>query len=156
MNKISSLAQKYHQASWRTQYQWIGLVLLGVVLIAMVAGIYISVSNRAILYGREILVLNREISYNERKNDNYEREIAELSSWENMHSRAKDLGYEQVSPTDIVYVVVPGYSGPARFSLATTSEELPESIIRPEYKETLLDWFYRRMEESASTNGGLP
>ncbi len=54
MNNVTQIVQKVRQAPWRVQRQWIGLFLLGLVLVAMVAGIYLNVTVRATLAGREI------------------------------------------------------------------------------------------------------
>ena len=54
------LTQAYRQTPWRTQLQWIGLFLLALILLATVAGIYLSVSAGAAAVGREIQQLEYE------------------------------------------------------------------------------------------------
>jgi cell division protein FtsL len=156
MDKITNLAQKYRQAPWRTQRQWLGLVLLGVVIIATVAGVYLNVTARATMDGREILNLNYEIANNENTIADLQTELAGLSSAVAMQEHAEELGYQPAEPVDIVYVVVPGYTPATEISLATTTEQPPPSLILPEYRQTLFQWFADRIQSPAKSVGGLP
>ena len=54
MENVSQIVQKVRQAHWRVQRQWIGLFLLGLVAVSMVAAIYLNVTVRATLAGREV------------------------------------------------------------------------------------------------------
>jgi hypothetical protein len=154
MNKITSLARKYRQAPWRTQRQWLGLVLLGVVMTAMVAGVYLNVTARATLAGREILNLNYEIAANERTNADLQTGLAEASSEAAMQQHAQMLGFVPARPEDIVYVVVPGYVPKTGVDLSTTTVQPPASSILPEYRQTLFEWFAERIQSSAPAAGG--
>ena len=51
------LLQAYKQAPWRIQIQWIGLFLLGLVLVASIIGLYLSISAQAAASGRSIQFL---------------------------------------------------------------------------------------------------
>jgi cell division protein FtsL len=154
MNKVTNLARKYRQAPWRTQRQWLGLVLLGVVMMAMVAGVYLNVTARATLAGREVLDLNFEIATNKRTNANLQTKLAESSSAAAMQQHAQALGFTPAGPEDIVYVVVPGYVPDPGFNLSTTTDQPPASIIMPEYRQTLFEWFFERIQSSSPAAGG--
>ena len=156
MDKITNLTQKYHQAPWRKQRQWIGLVLLGVVMVATVAGVYLNVTARATMEGREILNLKYAIAINDHTNADLQSELAGLSSAAVMKEHAIALGYQPAEPGDIVYVVVPGYNPDTGVRLATTTEEQPASIILPEYKQTLFQWFTDRIQSPVISGGGVP
>ena len=156
MDRINSLAQKYHQAPWRTQRQWLGLVLLGVVIIVMVAGLYLNVTVQATTNGREIMMLTNSIEEKQRENADYETELAGLNSTDVMQKHAEKLGFQPASPEDIMYVVVPGYTPKASLNLSTISEQPPASIILPEYKQTLFDWISERILANSLGSGGQP
>jgi len=49
-----NLIQAYRQAPWRTQLQWIGFFLLGLVIIVTVAGLYLSITAQSTTAGVEI------------------------------------------------------------------------------------------------------
>jgi len=153
MNNISNFIQKYRQAPWRVQRQWVVLFLLGIVLTAMVAGAYLYVTSRTALAGREIQILETDIISNQRKNVSAETQLATLTSIDIMEQRAIEMGFEPVAPDAIVYITVPGYTSDPPLELANTKAQLGSSIILAEYKESLFDWFARRLQNSA---GGQP
>jgi predicted PurR-regulated permease PerM len=103
MNNVTHIVQKVRQAPWRVQRQWIGLFLLGLVVIAMVAGVYLNITVRATLAGREIQQLRNpslvnpwpdqpnSIATNQRINTELETQLAGLTSVETMQARTSRL-----------------------------------------------------------------
>ncbi len=98
---MSRFVHAYKQAPWRTQRQIIGIFLLAVVLVAMVAGIYLNISARAALAGREIQVLEREIETTRRKIADLETELAVQMSTSVMKARAEELGFVPVTAGEV-------------------------------------------------------
>lgn len=145
MNNITQIVQKARQAPWRVQRQWIGLLLLGLVLVAMAAGIYLNVIVRASITGREIQLLTSQIEENKRLNADLVTQLAALTSAENMQARAEALGFAPVSPDDITYIAVAGYQGKPPVDLSSGEESSQPSLLKPEYSETLFDWFTRKI-----------
>jgi cell division protein FtsL len=142
---LSQIVLKVRQASWRVQRQWIGLVLLGIVLIAMVAGIYLNVTARATVFGREILNMTAENDMNKRINSDLSTQLASLTSAEIMRERAEELGFQPVTSEDITYITVPGYTGAKAVDFSTLSSGPKPSLLRSDYFETLFDWFTRQI-----------
>jgi hypothetical protein len=159
MENVSQIVQKVRQAHWRVQRQWIGLFLLGLVAVSMVAGIYLNITVRATLAGREVQLLQPTLSSDLQKNSTLETQLAGLTSVEAMQKRAEPLGFQPANPADITYVVVPGYVPETAVNLsqpAPASQVLSEkSVILPEYTESLFDWLARTLASSAS-GGGQP
>lgn len=145
MDNLTQIVNKVKQAPWRVQRQWIGLVLLCVVLIAMVAGIYINVSARAAISGRQIQLLTSQIDSNKREIADMEIGLAKVTAAEAMQARAESLGFQPATTEDITYLVVDGFQErtPARFSSLASSEQV--SFLKNEYMETLFDWFTRQV-----------
>jgi cell division protein FtsL len=156
MNNVTNLVKKYRQAPWRVQRQWLGLILLGVALAATVAGLYLNVTARGTLAGRQVLMLESEISDNKLANADYETKLAEASSTEKMEQHAQALGFHPATPDEITYVVVPGYVPQTGINLATTDPQPIVSNIRPEYTQTLFEWFAERMQSASVSSGGQP
>ena len=141
------IIQAYKQAPWRIQLQWIGLFLLGLVLIASITGIYLSISAQAATSGRKIQSLERQIT-------NINNEIAELTadlavanSIENMKSRAASMGFVPLNPREAVYLEVPGYNphaelvlAPPRVNIITESPTLLSA-----YRTSLWDWLAKNI-----------
>ena len=142
----------YVQAPWRIQRQWIGLLLLGVVGLAMVATLYLDVTSRAAIAGREIQDLMAQIASAQQSNGDLQSRVAELSSEASMYRRAKALGFQPVDPTQVQYVVVPGYTPPQPYFLSGAATLKPSSPSIPaEYTESLIDWLNRNLR--APTGG---
>jgi len=169
MNNVTQIVRKVHQAPWRVQRQWVVVFLLGLVIIAMVAGVYLSVTVRATLAGREVqMLLNpslinqypdtqpNSIATNQRINSELEMQLAYLSSVESMRKRAEAMGFQTAGSDDMIFVAVSGYVGPASVDLSTPgSSHTAAPIILPEYTESWFDYFLDQ-QISATSTGGQP
>ena len=157
MDNVTQIVQKVRQAPWRVQRQWIGLFLLALVLMAMVAGIYLNVTVRATLAGREIQSLRNAITADQRVNADLETQLAGLSSVEAMQKRADAMGFQAANPEDVTYVVVPGYVAPSAvdMSIVNANQAVASPLILPAYTESWIDYFMNQ-QISSSTAGGQP
>ena len=97
MENVTQIVQKVRQAHWRVQRQWIGLFLLGLVAVSMVAGIYLNVTVRATLAGREIQLLQSTFITDQRTNSDLETQLAGLTSIGSMQQRAEAMGFQPAS-----------------------------------------------------------
>jgi cell division protein FtsL len=156
MNNVTEMVHKVRQAPWRVQRQWLGLFLLALVCAAMVAGLYLNITSRAALAGREIQLLENEIADNQRVNSDLETQLAELTSTEVMAERALAMGFRPVRPEDVTYVIVPGYQPPAPVDLSSSADRPAPSILLPEYTQSLFDWFTDRLVVSTRVAGSQP
>lgn len=145
MDNLTKIVHKVKQAPWRVQRQWIGLLLLGVVLIAMVAGIYINVTAQAAISGRQIQLTTSEMETNKQKNADMETELAGLTASEAMQERAENMGFQPATTEEITYIVVAGFQERSPADLSLPSSIDPSTTLKPEYQETLFDWFTRQM-----------
>ncbi len=146
--------QAYRQTPWRAQRQFIGIFSLSLVFLALVAGIYLSVSARTAAIGREILYLQEEMEKVDQKIADLESQLAWLTSARVMEERARKLGYQIVPPERLLYITVPGYAGRQTAVKApplTTQYSPP--VLAPEYEETLIQWLNNWLWELA--NPGL-
>jgi cell division protein FtsL len=157
MDNVSQIVQKVRQAHWRVQRQWIGLFLLALVAVSMVAAIYLNITVRATVAGREVQLLQPTLINDQRKNSDLETELARLTSVESMQKRAEIAGYRPAKPEDFTYVPVSGYtpSTAVNMSQPTPASQVQsrKPAILPEYTESLFDWITRTLAESA---GGQP
>jgi cell division protein FtsL len=139
-----NILQAFQQAPWRTQIQKIGLILTVLVIFALIAGIYLSITANSYEVG--VAVQSDEIDINNMKQEieNLKTIIGEFSSTEVMAKRAKDLGYEQPDPTTFVYMLIPGYRG-RQLGILKSLPPSPEKpiLIRPEYKVSLWEWMFQ-------------
>ena len=152
MYRVQSITQAYSQAPWRKQLQWIGLFMLVLILLAMVAGIYLSVSARASTAGREIQIMYRQMEDVSRNIEDLETQLAFMLSNTEMEKRAEELGFYPIESEEIFYILVPGYVEPKQVILAEPpGSSLPSSpTISPEYTQSLFDWLSERVFYPAS------
>lgn len=152
MYRVQSITQAYSQAPWRKQLQWIGLFMLALILVAMVAGIYLSVSARASTAGREIQILYGQMEDVSRNIEDLETQLAFMLSNTEMEKRAEELGFFPVDSSEIFYILVPGYTDPHQVILAEPpGTQLPSSpTIAQEYTQSLFDWLSERVIYPAS------
>lgn len=152
MYRVQNITQAYSQAPWRKQLQWIGLFMLALIIVAMVAGIYLSVSAQASTAGREIQIMYAEMEDIRRNIEDMESQIAYLVSNSEMEKRAEELGFLPVESDEIFYILVPGYIKPDQANLAEppglTLPAIP--TISPEYTQSLVDWLSERVFDPAS------
>jgi hypothetical protein len=136
------LTQAYRQTPWRTQFQWIGLFLLGLILVATVAGIYLSVSAGAAAVGREIQQLEYEREMIAREIADKRTLLAQLTSTGQMSKRAGELGYQSIQPGAAQYMVITGFipRQPASLVTSTTYNAYQPSLVEPRYTQSLLEW----------------
>ena len=149
MENVTQVVQKVRQAHWRVQRQWIGLFLLGLVAVSMVAGIYLNITVRATLAGREIQLLQSNLIDDRRANSDLETQLAGLTSVESMRLRAEALGFQPANPEDITYIVVPGYTPQTAVDMSSTNADQSQApILLPDYTESLFDWITRKLASS--------
>ena len=143
---INSIHYAYKQAPWRIQRQWISSFLLIVLGLAMVAALYLDISARAALTGRDIQNLSANIIAVQQSNADLETRIAELTSNQAMEKRAEALNYQPVQAKQVQFIIVPGYIAPQPANLVAAPLLQPSSpTIRPEYTQSLLNWFDQRL-----------
>jgi hypothetical protein len=159
MENVSQIVQKVRQAHWRVQRQWIGLFLLGLVAVSMVAGIYLNITVRATLAGREIQLLQSRFIDDQRTNSDMETQLAGLTSVGSMQQRADAMGFQPASQADITYVVVDGYTPKTAVDMSqpggSNQNESVNPILLPDYTESLFDWITRSLAASVP-GGGQP
>jgi cell division protein FtsL len=144
--QATQIIHAYRQAPWRVQRQWVGVFLLLVIGAAMVAALYLDVTARAALAGREIQELRSQITTVQRQNADLETQLADLTSTDVMQQRALKLGYRPVLPGELDYVAVPGFVAPEPAILLAAEDATPRVPARPaEYTQSLLEWFEERI-----------
>lgn len=158
MDKLEGFAQSYAQAPWRKQLQIIGLFSLGLVALALVAGIYLTVSARAAAVGRDIQEKQRSITIIDREIEDLQAQLALILSSAEMEARANKLGFEPLAPDQIVYLDIPGLAERPTAELAPASQRSapPAPGMPPEYTESLFTWLRRSVNEAYASLGVNP
>jgi hypothetical protein len=149
---VINYVHAYKQAPWRIQRQRIGTFMLAVLGLAMVAALYLDVTSQAAISGRMIQDMNGEMIANQHANADLQTKLAELTSNNVMEARAKSLDFEQITPDQMEYLVVPGYTAPIPEILAGAVVRPSAPNIPPQYTESLMDWFDQRLRTTSTTS----
>src|SRR5215211_8710519 len=135
--QVSQVIHAHRQAPWRVQRQLIGAFLLVVIGAAMVAALYLDVTARTAVAGREIQEMRAQISTVQRENADLETRLADLTSSAAMQRRALALGYRPVQPGELDYVAVPGFVPPEpAILLAAIDSTLQAEGLPVEYTQS--------------------
>lgn len=142
MDRVRTLTQAYTQSPWRTQMQILALALLILVGVAVVAGVYLNITQRTATIGRDIQGMQYEIEELQLSNADLETRLAYLTSGTQMHVRALELGFQPIERDQIEYLVVPGYAEKRAVVIAPPPEpvETYAASLPFSYTESLLDW----------------
>ncbi len=138
------IVQAFKQAPWRLQVQTIGLYLLGLVIVLVVASVYLSISGRAAAAGLRSYQMNLERLDIERQIADRKSSIAVLTSATIMEQRATEMGFKRITPEDVVYMEIPGYSGKQSAVLAPPPgiTETEQMTLKSTYRQSLWDWLF--------------
>jgi hypothetical protein len=152
-NMKKGITQAYKLVPWRGQMQWLGVITLALVTISLIAWVYLSVSSKASIAGRGIQQYQYEKSKTIQSIAQLETDLARITSSTEMASRAKKLGFKELSADRYTYMVIPGYNGKPSAILAPDSiRTLPEDVISPEFTQSLWDWMYDRFVQPVYDN----
>jgi hypothetical protein len=144
---VNHLVHAYKMAPWRVQRQWIGGFLLALVTLAMVAGLYLDVTARAAIAGREIQDLTALMMVLQHESADLQTELGTLTSTGVMEQRALNLGFRPMEPQEAEYLVVPGYAAPQPAILAALPQPgLSAPTIPAEYTQSLIEWFDKQIQ----------
>lgn len=146
-------AQKSSQAPWRRQIQIVALFSGLLVVIGVVTLIYLTVSARAAATGRRIQKAQANIEAIDREIEDLKSLLASTRSSAEMEARARAMGLEPLSPEQLVYLNIPGYTGQQIPQLAPVAQRTVVSArMRPaEYTESLFAWLRRHTNFTASS-----
>lgn len=151
-----NLTQAFKQAPWRNQIQFVGLFLLGLVIVVLIASVYLSISGRAAAAGLRAYSYSLQREDLERSIADHKAQIANLTSSAVMEKRAKDAGFQRIDPSQAVYVLVPGYAGRQPVVLAAPPgvSNSTISLVKSIYRQSLWDWMFSGLNRLSDSVGG--
>jgi len=142
-----NILQAYKQAPWRVQLQYIGLFLLGLVLVSAIMGIYLSISSQAATAGRRIQGLEDDMDKINNEIAALTTTLAEKTSTKAMQARAEAMGFKLMNVNQAVYLEIPGFNPNEDLVLAPprVNVVVEAPILREAYRTTLWDWFMEQI-----------
>ncbi|NLG97534.1 MAG: hypothetical protein GX491_09260 [Chloroflexi bacterium] len=150
------LVQAYRQAPWRIQTQRGVLILVVSILIISIFWVMVSVSVQAATAGLQLQTLEDEREDLRRQIAGLRTKIAIQTSKAQMEQRAAALGFVPVTPEDITYIVVPGYTGRTpEIQASPPSKTIQQPLIKPSYTQSLWEWLLQGVLEFSEQPGGM-
>ncbi len=148
------LLHAYKQAPWRIQLQWIGIFLLGLVLVASITGVYLNISAQAATAGRMIQFIENDIDEIHNEIAELTTDVAKTKSTANMLKRAEELGFRLIDPKQALFLEIPGYDPQADIVLAPPRVSLiaESPIVRSSYKLSLWDWLKEQIWQVSTSS----
>ncbi|MHB8807017.1 MAG: hypothetical protein ACYC59_05500 [Anaerolineaceae bacterium] len=134
--------QAYKQTPRRKQIQKLGLYILPVITLGTVFALYLVFSAQAAAAGLEIRSYLDKKEELQRTVANENTQLAWLLSNSNMTKRAEELGFSQISSSNIAYMVLPSYPGRSvkLTSPVPGSDSVGDVVLNSAYQESLLDF----------------
>jgi hypothetical protein len=135
--------QAYRQAPWRRQIRSLGYSLLPVIALVVVSSLHLIISAQSAEAGLQIMDMHYEEQEILRQIANQRTELAFITSYKEMVSRAQKLGFEPASVESIHYMTIPGYQGPDAVLLAPPPglDSGGAPLVNEFYQESLWEWF---------------
>jgi hypothetical protein len=152
--RVAHLAKLYRDAPWQKQRQWIALFLLATVSVGMVAGVYLDITARAAVAGRQIQISENDIILIERANADLELQLAGLLSTDVLSARAAALGFQPAAADQLEYLVVAGYKAPGVFSMSNEPVRALAPTLSPEFTQSLIEWLDQQMRLATTDLAG--
>jgi hypothetical protein len=149
-SKMNHLVLAYKEAPWRSQRKWLVLFLLGTVAVGMITGIYLDVTSRAALAGREVQVLEADIANAQRDNSDLETQLAVLLSTSTLLARAEKLGFVPAKPDEVNFMPVTGYFPPEPMVMASSTGSTHSPALDPRFSQSLFGWLDEQMQKAAT------
>lgn len=147
--------QAYKEAPWRAQVKRIALFLSAMIAIAIVAGLYLSITAQTAAAGVEARKLEKKRDELMRQNSDLRTQLGFMSSRAEMERKAKELGFEPVNPDQLEYMVIEGYPGRGAVQLAAPPSP-PKTIrplLKPDYTQSLGEWLMQKMASLSREEG---
>jgi len=142
------------RSGWRPQSQVAGLIILGVLITLIFAGIYLTQIVSYATTNREIVELIAERDSLERTNEELRAEIAQLQTVPRLLDRAEELGFTPASANNIEYLVIEGYN-PNRADNRLELINQEEVIAEPQYDETFSGWLQQQWDSLSAQFEGF-
>lgn len=103
------LLRAFRQAPWRKQIQFVALLAIALLVIAILGGFYLTIASKAGTAGRDLQhyeMLKTELT---QQNDELRAKLAELRAVTRLAERARVLGFVPAQAEQVEYLSVSNY-----------------------------------------------
>ncbi|MGA2111315.1 MAG: hypothetical protein ABSG98_04090 [Anaerolineales bacterium] len=149
-----SRTRAYRQAPWRVQTRLLAMGLAVVLTLAATLSLFVFTGAQAAQAGLQVQTLLIERDDLLRQINGQQAELASRQSESWLSARAKELGFEPVSPQAMGFIEIPPapVSTPVYIGPAGTLYVEPGPALSPAYRQTLLDWLVSHLGQAGSNS----
>ncbi|MAT44909.1 MAG: hypothetical protein CL609_21465 [Anaerolineaceae bacterium] len=135
------LKQAYKQKPWRIQIQWVGRILLVLIISIISIVLHLNVTTQAAKAGVEIRLMEAERELLLREINNNRTQLAIITSAAVMQKRAEELGFRPATNADIEYLFINEYLNkePEINYYQSTFNKVDDKQIDPQYVQSIWD-----------------
>lgn len=158
MNRAQKIIEAYRNTPWRKQIQMLGFFAAVGVVATVVMIVYVWVTSLAGAYGLQVQEYQATAQALEQVIEDKNAQLANLTSVENLATRAADQNYVPVDPNRIRYVEVEGYFGEQPIQLAPPTSAQPQTVqsqLPQEYTTSLIDWIREMIYQISLKTGAV-
>ncbi|PKO16936.1 MAG: hypothetical protein CVU39_06875 [Chloroflexi bacterium HGW-Chloroflexi-10] len=139
------LKQAAQQKPWRIQLQWIGLIVVLVVMAVLAGVMELNILTQSADAGVQIRVLEGRRQELERDITANRTRLALLTSASVMQERARDLGFVPATRNDIKYLYMDNYleREPLSVAIPPAPKTDEQTILKPAYTLSVWDWLFQ-------------
>lgn len=151
MDNVSQITQAYSQAPWRKQLQVIGVFLSVLIIVLMAASVFVSITARTAMLGREIQRYHMENENLVYEIANLRSDLATLTSVSVLKARALELGFRPATTDEITYIRVTGYTGKPKANIAVPAQTVVSTapVLLPAFTQSWVEWLAERLQKPA-------
>jgi len=130
----------FNRKRFRTRNQATAMAILGVAVLLLLGGLYLSqvasfaITNRGI----EDLISRRDQL--KRQNEQLVGEIASFRTVPRLYARAVEIGFRPAANSDIDYLLIEGYNPQRGYAQLERSVSIPLEEAAPVYAQTFSAW----------------
>jgi hypothetical protein len=134
------------RSAWRPERQVAWLIILGIVITLIFAGVYLSQIANYATTNRQIEALIQQRDRLERENEALRADIAQLQTVPLLLQRAEVLGFHPATASDIEYLIINGYNPNRSETVLSLVLDDEDTTTKPQYDETFQGWLQQQWD----------
>lgn len=134
----------FSRKRFRTRNQATAMAILGIAVLLLLGGLYLSQVASFAITNREIEDLISRRDQLKRQNEQLVGEIASFRTVPRLYARAVEIGFRPAANSDIDYLLIEGYNPQRDYMQLETASPSQLEEAAPVYAETFSGWIERQ------------
>lgn len=134
----------FSRKRFRTRNQATAMAILGIAVLLLLGGLYLSQVASFAITNREIEDLISRRDQLKRQNEQLVGEIASFRTVPRLYARAVEIGFRPATNSDIDYLLIEGYNPQREYTQLETTSLSQQKEAAPVYAETFSGWLERQ------------